>query len=81
MTAADFVSTFISRYGSLFQSSIIPSFAFTLGNGTVFLHRDSYVCLLCHTYFSVSLLTNMLHFLSQSRACATFLFSSTTSFA
>jgi hypothetical protein len=65
----------------LLQSRIIPSFSFTLGNGTVFLHRESYFFLLCHTYFSISLLTNMLHFLLQSRAIAPFLFNSTTSFA
>jgi len=70
-----------SGYSSLFQLRIIPAFIFTLANGTVFLHRQSYSCLLCHTHFSVSLIMNMLHFLSQSRAFAPFFFTSTTSFA
>ena len=63
MTTVDFVSTLTSGYGSLFPSCIIPSFSFTSGNGTGFPHRESYFCPACHTYFRVSLLTNMLHFL------------------
>jgi hypothetical protein len=69
ITTVDFVSTLTSGYSSLFQSHIIPSFSFTLGNGTVFFHRESYFCLLCHMYLGVSLLTNMLHFLSITCNC------------
>jgi hypothetical protein len=67
ITAVNFVSN--SGYGSMFQSCINPSFSFTLGNGTVFLHRESYFCLLCHTYFSLSLLTNMLQFFFVATTC------------
>jgi hypothetical protein len=66
MTTVHFVSTLTSGYGSFFQSHIIPSYSFTLENGTVFLNRESYFCLihisLCfstHEYVTI---------LSQSRA-------------